>query len=103
MTLKVTPQEVHTKATQIDTQSVSMENTLKQLESEITKFNDIWKSKSGDEFLARYRVLKTNCTATLDRIRKHASNLRETAASYERTETRNYNEVSKLGTGNVLS
>jgi len=106
MTLKVTPQEVQQKSSQMDTTSVSMENRAKQIEQEVVKLQDVWQSKSGSEFLARYKTLQANCAATLARIRTHAKNLRETAASYERTETRNVNLVTgsgTLGTGNVLS
>jgi len=103
MTLKVTPQEVHNKATQIDGQSVTMEQTMKRIEQEMAKTQEAWQSKSGADFLARYRTLQTNCNTTLNKVRTHARNLRETAASYERTEERNIGDVNRLGTGNVLS
>lgn len=103
MILKVTPDEVRTKAQQIRSERQAMESLMQQMQNEVNKLpSEFWRSRSGTDFGERYQSVQRNCQGALDTLMQHISNLETAAAKYDEIESSQTQRVSQLNTTNIF-
>ncbi len=100
--LKVTPEEVSTKAGEIDSQKALMDTYLSDMQGKINQLQDAWNSPSGQEYYTKYTTLSKQIQAALDDLAQHVTNLREAAAKYEEAENQQKSLVEGLSTEGVF-
>lgn len=103
MTLKVTPNEVRSKAQQIETQKQAMDQLMQAMTQEIQRLpSEFWASQSGMNFAERFRSVQQNCQGALNRLITHIDNLRKAADTYDRVEGDQGKAIGALGTQNIF-
>jgi len=104
MTLKVTPDQVRSKAGEIEKQRAVLENMMQQMKQQVNKLPaEFWKSRSGTEYGARYDSVQKNCSRALEVLMNHMRNLREAAQTYDRVEQTQLQAVGRLSTQDVMN
>ncbi len=101
--LKVTPEEVRTKASEIDSQRTFMSTYLSDMQAKINQLQDAWNSPSGQEYYSKFTSLVASIEASLDLLAKHVANLNEVASKYDDAESRQKAMVEELSTENIFN
>jgi len=100
--LKVTPEEVRTKAQEITAQKTLMESYMQDMQSKVQQLGNYWKSTSGENYIEKYQNVTGNIQKSLDVLQKHITNLTQAAARYEELENTQSQTVGALGTENIF-
>ena len=101
--LKVTPQEVNEKATQITNIKGTMESLLNDLNSRInTMIEEDWVSNSGNTYSDVFMQLVNEVTKALNNIQNHANNLSQAANEYAQAETERTSTVVQLDASSIF-
>ncbi len=100
--LKVTPEEVRTKAGEIDSQKTFMSTYLSDMQAKVNQLQDAWNSPSGQEYYTKFTTLAKQIEAALDDLAQHVTNLNEAAATYEEAENQQKALVENLSTEGVF-
>ena len=100
--LKVTPEEVRTKASEIDNQRSFMSTYLSDMQGKINQLQDAWNSPSGQEYYTKFTTLTKQIDAALDDLSTHVANLNDAAATYEEGENQQKSLVENLSTEGVF-
>ena len=104
MTLKVTPEQVRTKAGEIEAQKQRMVDLMTAMQQEVNRLpNEFWQSQSGMQFSERYQAVQKNCQGALDTLMTHIRNLRDAAQKYEAVEQSQVQKISQLNTANIFN
>jgi len=103
MTLKVTPEEVRSKAQQIESAKRRMDDLMNQMQQAVNRLPaEFWRSRSGTDFGQRYQHVQKNCQGALTTLMTHIRNLRDAAARYDEIEQKQVQKVSQLNTSNIF-
>ena len=94
--LKVTPEEVNTKAGQIESQKQLMETYMADMQSKVNDLQSAWDSPSGKAYYAKYTSLSQSIKASLNELATHVTNLKDAAAKYEQVNTETNTLVENL-------
>ncbi|MBQ4301449.1 MAG: WXG100 family type VII secretion target [Lachnospiraceae bacterium] len=100
--LKVTPEEVRAKASDIDSQKTFMTTYLSDMQGKINQLQDAWNSPSGQEYYTKFTTLAKQIEAALDDLAQHVTNLNEAASKYEEAENQQKSLVEGLSTEGVF-
>lgn len=100
--LKVTPEEVRAKASDIDSQKTFMTTYLSDMQGKINQLQDAWNSPSGQEYYNKFTTLAKQIEAALDDLAQHVTNLNEAASKYEEAENQQKSLVEGLSTEGVF-
>lgn len=100
--LKVTPEEVRSKASDIDNQKTFMKTYLQDMQGKVNQLQDAWNSPSGQEYYTKFTTLSKQIEAALDDLTQHVTNLNEAAAKYEQAESQQKSLVEGLSTQGVF-
>ena len=100
--LKVTPEEVRTKASEINTQKTVMTTYLSDMQGKINQLQSAWDSPSGQEFYTKFTNLSKVIQNALDDLTQHVQNLNDAAAEYEAGEQQQQKLVENLSTDNIF-
>ncbi len=100
--LKVTPEEVRTKAGEIGNQKSMMETYLQDMQGKMNQLQDAWQSPSGQAYIEKFNTLANTIRAALDDLQQHTTNLNDAASKYEEVETQQKNLVEQLNTDNIF-
>ena len=104
MTLKVTPEQVRTKAQEIEAQKNMMADLMTAMQQEVNRLPaEFWQSQSGVQFSERYQTVQRNCQGALDTLITHIRNLREAAQKYDAVEQAQVQKVGQLNTTNIFN
>ena len=100
--LKVTPEEVRTKAQEITAQKSMMEAYMQDMQGKVTQVGDAWKSASGESYIEKYQNVTNNIQKSLDALQQHITNLTQAADRYEQLEASQTQAVNALATDNIF-
>ncbi len=100
--LLVTPEEVNTKAGEIDNQKSFMDTYLQDMQSKVNQLQEVWDSPSGQEYYTKYSTLAKQIQVALDELTQHVQNLRDAASAYEEAENQQKSLVEGLSTEGVF-
>ena len=64
--LKVTPEEVRSKASDIDNQKTFMKTYLQDMQGKVNQLQEAWNSPSGQEYYTKFTTLSKQIEAALD-------------------------------------
>jgi WXG100 family type VII secretion target len=104
MILKVTPDEVRTKAKEIEAQKNQLQNLMQAMQQEVNKLPaDYWKSQSGTDYGSKYQSVQKNCQGSLDTLMQHITNLVDAANKYDEVERSQAQKVNALNTNNIFN
>lgn len=95
--LKVTPEELRTKANQIQTMIQQMDECLSNMRNSFTTVSDNWGSTAGDAFKERADVLIAESAESLENLRFYVDDLNQAAAKYDEVEADLQSKVGALG------
>ena len=101
--LKVTPEEVRTKAKQIQDKQQQMEGLMDQMKSLVNGLNDCFDSDSGRLYQEKYTNVTKNIQASLENLKKHVRNLEDAANKYEEVEGTQKTQNQSLSAENIFS
>ena len=101
--LKVTPEEVRTKASEIDSQRTFMSTYLSDMQAKVNQLQDAWNSPSGQEYYTKFTTLTKSIEAALDDLSTHVANLNEAASTYDEAESQQKALVEDLSTDSIFS
>lgn len=101
--LKVTPDDVRTKAKEIETQKSQMQQIMQEMQQQINKLPaDQWKSQSGADYGTKYQSVQKNCNGSLETLMNHIRNLVDAANKYDEIERQQVSKVDGLNTSNLF-
>ena len=105
LSLKVTPQEVREKASQIENVGSAMEQLMSDMAGQVKSLTEgAWKSTAGVKYAERYTEGAQEIKGCLENLAQHIRNLVDVANTYERVEQTDVgsNVVDKLNVGNIF-
>ena len=94
--IKVSTEEVRTKAATVQTKAATMEGLMSDMKTKVMKLNDVCKSDSGTDYIAKYETVTKNIQASLDELNQVATNLLKVADEVERTGTETIGVVNNM-------
>ena len=100
--LKVSTEEVRTKAQQISVQRGNLENLLSEFKTKVASLENYWKSDSGVDYGVQFQNVSKNVTGALETLQKHVNNLLDAANSYEQLESTQVKKAQNLSTDNIF-
>ena len=100
--LKVSTEEVRTKAQQIGAQRGNMENLLSEFKTKVASLENCWKSDSGVDYGVQFQNVSKNVTGALETLQKHVNNLLDVANSYEQMESAQVKKTQNLSVDNIF-
>ena len=100
--LKVNPEQVREKATQISQQRAQMEEIMTELQTKVNLLSEYFKSESGQAYTEKYTNLSRNIKASLDAVMKHVTNLNDAANTYDSGEHTQKVKADNLSTKNIF-
>lgn len=104
MQLKVTPDEVRTKAKEIEAQKNLMQQMMQEMQQQVNKLpSEYWKSQSGTDYGSKYQSVQKNCNGSLETLMTHIRNLVDAANKYDEIERQQVQKVSSLNTNNIFN
>ena len=103
LVLKVTPEEVQTKASEISSQKDMMSTYLSDMRSKIDSLRDAWESPAADEYYTRFATLAKEIQDSLDALTKHVNNLNDAAEKYTEAENQQKSLVDSLDTSDIFN
>ncbi len=104
MVLKVTPDEVRTKAKEIEAQKNQMQQLMQAMQQEVSKLPaEYWKSQSGTDYGSKYQSVQKNCNGSLETLMTHIRNLVDAANKYDELERSQAQKVQALNTNNIFN
>ena len=104
MELKVTPDEVRSKAKEIETQKGRMQQLMQEMQQQVNKLSsEQWKSQSGMDYVTKYQSVQKNCMSSLETLMSHIRNLTDAANKYDELERMQAQKVGSLNTSNIFN
>ena len=100
--LKVTTEEVATKAQEISSQKDTMENQMEEMLAQVQALEQTWESESGSKYIEQYQSVTNNIRNSLEALQNHVTNLTQAAERYETLESQQSQAVSALDTGSIF-
>lgn len=100
--IKVTPEEVQTKAAEIAKQAAIMENLMDDMQTKVNQLGEYVKTTAGDSYLEQYTYVRKNISNSIDVISKNVSNLNEVAARYMEENSTQDRRVKQLSTESIF-
>lgn len=100
--LKVTPQEVETKATQITNKRTEMDGLMSEMEGYVKSLASSWNSTSGDEYVEKYYNVTREIEDSLANLQRHTDHLNQAAQTYTELEQEQLNKVDALSANDIF-
>jgi len=100
--LKVTPEEVRTKANEIKTQKSLLEDYMQDMRNKVTELGGYWQAASGENYAEKYQSVSNSVQGALERIQQHIDNLIAAADRYDELETSQVQAVNTLEANNIF-
>lgn len=100
--LKVSTEEVRTKAQQIAVQRGIIADIMSELQTKVVSLENSFKSDAGSDYIMQFQNVTKNISASLDVLQKHVTNLMDVADSYDRTSGEQVKKVQGLSTENIF-
>lgn len=100
--IKVTTEEVRTKAQEITAQKGMMEAYMQEMSSRVSQLGEYWKAASGETYIEKYQNVTNNIQKSLDVLGKHVSNLLEAADRYDQLEDTQTKAVGALDANGIF-
>lgn len=100
--LKVSSEEVRTKAQQIQSQKNLMNALMEDMKGKVSTLQDYWQSQSGQNYAAKYDNVSKNINNSLETLMTHINNLTDAAQRYEEVENTQVQRSESLSTGNIF-
>lgn len=100
--LRVTPEEVRTKAKQIQNKQQLLEDLMDQMKMLVSNLEDCFDSDSGRLYQEKYGNVTKNIQSSLENLSKHVRNLEDAANKYEGTEDGQKSGVQSLSSENIF-
>lgn len=100
--LKVTPDEVSTKASQIENRRGIMEGLLQTMGGFVQQLAESWNSDSGKLYLEKYEAVKREITDSLNNLAEHVSHLNSAAQTYSSLEQEQTQKVNALADNDIF-
>ena len=101
--LKVSTEEVRTKAQQITAQRAIIEDLMGEFGSKIASLENCFKSEAGTDYGMQFQNVTKNINGALDTLQKHVNNLLDVANSYEQLESNQVKKSQSLSTDNIFA
>lgn len=102
MILKVSSDEVRTKAGEIETQKAMMQTLMEEMQSKVNLLADYWQSQSGQDYTTKYQNITRNINGSLETLMGHIRNLNDAAQRYEEIENNQVQKTQSLSTNNIF-
>lgn len=100
--LKVTPEEVHTKAAQIQNKANELRTLMGEMKTMVDNLINVWNSESGRTYQEQYSNVTRNIERSLETLEQQVRNLEEAASRYEELEQSQRAAASSLSTENIF-
>ncbi len=100
--LKVTPEEVRTKANEINAQKEMMTTYLQDMKGKMTQLQDAFNSEAGQKYIEKFNQLSNSINASLEELDRHVRNLNDAAAEYDSGISKVNSLVDQLSTENIF-
>jgi WXG100 family type VII secretion target len=94
--LKVTPDELKTKSTEVRSKISEMDGYLSQITNSMNTVSENWQSTSGDAYKEKAIVLVKEINESLTNLSYYVTDLNDAANKYEELETEIQGKVSAL-------
>ena len=102
MTLRVTPAELITKASQVTTDISAMDKEIKKLISEVRGTTRYWKGEAGDAQRKKMEDQVSTLDAMIKRLNTYPERLKEISGLYDTAENENFATASATKTSIVM-
>lgn len=100
--LKVSTEEVKTKAQQISSQKSRLEDLLSEFQSKIASLESCFKSEAGENYRMQFQNISKNVNGSLSTLAQHVTNLIDVANSYEQLESTQNKKAQGLSADNIF-
>lgn len=100
--LKVTPEEVHTKAQQIQSKRSELNTLMTDMKSIVDNITESWNSDSGRAYQEQYTNVTRNINNSLEVLATHVRNLEDAASKYADIEESQGTAAKALSTENIF-
>lgn len=100
--LKVSTDEVRTKAQQIALQRGILEDLMAEFQTKINGLETCFRSEAGTDYGMQYQNVTKNVKGALAVLQKHVNNLVDVANSYDQMETNQIKKAQSLSTDNIF-
>ena len=100
--LKVTAEEVRSKASEINAQKDAMSTYLQDMQGKVNTLQEAWNSPSGQKYVEKFNLLAKEIQDALEEIQKNTQNLNDAATQYETIENTQSQAVDSLSTDNIF-
>lgn len=100
--IKVTPEEVKTKAAEIAKQEALMEDLMNDMQNKVNILEEYVKTSAGKSYLEQYVSVKGNVAKSLDAISQHVANLNEAADRYSALDNETKKIPNQLSTESIF-
>ena len=102
LNIKVTTEEVRSKAQEITTQKSMMEAYMQDMASKVSQLGNYWKAASGETYIEKYQNVTSNIQKSLDVLEQHVTNLQQAADRYDELENAQSQAVNALDATNIF-
>lgn len=100
--LKVTPQDVEAKSSEITTKKSEMEEIMGEMETMVKTLSSSWNSTSGDEYVEKYYNVTREIQDSLANLQRHTDHLNQAAQAYTELEQEQLNKVNSLSANDIF-
>lgn len=100
--LKVEPEQVRTKATEISNQKDMMETYMQDMQNKVNELNEAWNSEAGRKYVEKYNNVSREITDSLNALMQHVNNLNQAATKYEEMEASQSQQVDSLSVQDIF-
>lgn len=100
--LKVSTEEVRTKAQQIAVQRGILEDLMSDFRTKVASLETCFRSEAGNDYTMQYQNVTKNVNGALEVLQKHVNNLLDVATSYEQMESNQVKKAQGLSADNIF-
>lgn len=94
--LKVTPEQLQSKAGEIDGQISKIETAFDGISSIIDSSTNYWQGEASDSYRSKYKSEKDDIAKMLKRVKEHVTDLNNIASNYTKAEAKNKDMSNQL-------
>ena len=100
--LKVTPEQVSEKATQITNKRSEMDGLMSEMEGYVKTLSSSWNSTSGEEYVEKYYNVRREINDSLANLQTHVDHLNHAAQTYTELEQEQLGKVDALSANDIF-
>ena len=101
-TLKVTPEELMTKASELSSAGTTIRNITSSMTDIVNSLSSIWQGDDATAFTTKFNGLQDDIEKVNGKIQEHVNDLNEMASAYKSTSNASTSDAGSLPTDVVV-